>query len=560
MASSTRTLNLANGNEQLVPDERTPLLKKESARFDDAVPCDAEFDEEAARVLVDKSLPEEEKESRNIAGVISILLIGVFIANADTSLVLATSGTISSEFNDLENAGWLITSYTLAMCATQSLYGKLSDIYGRKSTILASYVFFAVGCAICGLGQSIQQVVLGRVLAGVGGAGIHCLVSIVIADLVPLRDVAVWRSYANIAATTGRSLGGPIGGYLTDEIGWRWSFLGQCPPTLLALALVAWKLQIPSLATESTQSALSKLRRVDFLGAIFLSVSIVCGLLVLDLGGQRIPWTDPKILLLLGASVMTLNIFVLVEAAWAKEPIFPLRLLLNRDVITSYVNLGFQTGAQGAMMLLVPMYFQVSAHASLTNAGAHLMPSVIGNAIGGLLAGFVIQKTGRYKLIAVIGAIASTTSYTLMMLRWHGHTSFLESLYIIPGGFGNGIALSAMFVALTAGIEHCEMAIGSSGLYLSSSVGMVTGISIASALLQSTLRKQLRISLEGIDGMQDIINRALSDIEYVRSLEGRLGKLVTAAYVRCLGYTHGVSLFGSIVALIAALCVKERRL
>lgn len=185
------------------------------------------------------------------------------------------------------------------------------------------------------------------------------------ADLVPLREVAVWRSYANIAATTGRSLGGPIGGYLTDEIGWRWlvllslpflsnsrhhrSFLGQCPPTLLALALVAWKLQIPCLPITSTQSPISKLRRVDFLGAIFLSLSIVCGLLVLDLGGQRMPWTDPQILLLLGASVMTLNMFVFVEAVWAKEPIFPLRLLLNRDVITSYVNLGFQTGAQGAV-------------------------------------------------------------------------------------------------------------------------------------------------------------------------------------------------------------------
>lgn len=144
-----------------------------------------------------------------------------------------------------------------------------------------------------------------------------------------------------------------------------------------------------------------------------------------------------------------------------------------------------------------------------------------------------------------------------MILRWHGHTSFLESLYIVPGGFGNGIALSAMFVALTAGIEHCEMAIGSSGLYLSSNVGLVAGISIASALLQSTLRKQLRISLEGIDEMQDvilpltfgsantdcyaqIIARALSDIEYVRSLHGRVGKLVTEAYIRCLGYTHGM--------------------
>jgi len=101
-----------------------------------------------------------------------------------------------------------------------------------------------------------------------------------------------------------------------------------------------------------------------------------------------------------------------------------------------------------------------------------------------------------------------------MILRWHGNTSFLESLYIIPGGFGNGIALSAMFVALTAGIERCEMAIGSSGLYLSSSVGMVAGISIASALLQSTLRKQLRISLEGVDGMQNVSSLLAWDLEY----------------------------------------------
>jgi MFS family permease len=193
-----------------------------------------------------------------------------------------------------------------------------------------------------------------------------------------LRDVAVWRSYANIAATTGRSLGGPIGGYLADEIGWRWlvlllcygfsanvdnyrSFLAQCPPTILALVLVAWKLKISSLTTASTQSALSKLQRVDFLGAIFLSVSIVCGLLVLDLGGQRMPWTDPKILLLLGSSVMALNIFVLIEAAWAKEPIFPLRLLLNRDVITSYVNLAFQTGAQGAVSTKCTDFFSFLA-------------------------------------------------------------------------------------------------------------------------------------------------------------------------------------------------------
>jgi MFS family permease len=166
-------------------------------------------------------------------------------------------------------------------------------------------------------------------------------------------------------------LGGPIGGYLADTIGWRWfvsierystpfiiltdmpfrSFLGQCPPTILALGLVAWKLHIPSFQEEQKQSQWSKLRRVDFLGAILLSISIVCGLLVLDFGAQRMPWTHPTVLALFGASLVSGNLFFIVEAFWAKEPIFPLGLLLNRDVVTSYINLGFTSGSQIAVSI-----------------------------------------------------------------------------------------------------------------------------------------------------------------------------------------------------------------
>ena len=155
-------------------------------------------------------------------------------------------------------------------------------------------------------------------------------------------------------------------------------------------------------------------------------------------------------------------------------------------------------------MLLVPLYFQVSAHASVTTAGAHLMPSVMGNAVGGLMTGYIIRRTGRYKILSILGGASGTLSYLLMLLRWHGHTSFLESLYIIPGGFGNGIALSASFIGLTAGLEAGQVAIASSGLYLSSNIGSVGGLSIASAILQSTLRRELRFSLEGINHREKV--------------------------------------------------------
>ncbi|TGO63762.1 hypothetical protein BCON_0011g00860 [Botryotinia convoluta] len=257
--------------------------------------------------------------------------------------------------------------------------------------------------------------------------------------------------------------------------------------------------------------------------------------MVLDLGGHRMPWTALKLLSLLGVSVAAGILFFLVEGFWAKEPIFPLRLLRNRDVLTSYINLGFQSGAQMAMMMLVPIYFQITDHATFTTAGAHLMPSVIGNAVGGLLAGYIIQKssspTGHYKPILLLGALSSLISYTLLLLRWHGHTSFLESLYIIPGGFGNGITLSASFIGLTAGVEQEELAIATSGLFLSANIGCVVGVSGAGSVMEAGLEKGLRVALEGWEGRQKIIEQALSDIEYVRNLDGKLGELVKNVYV-----------------------------
>jgi nitrate/nitrite transporter NarK len=166
--------------------------------------------------------PQDPSEKpKSLMGMISVLLIGVFVSQADTSLVLATYGKISSEFNDLESGSWLLSAAMLAMCVTQPLYGKLSDIYGRKRCLQAAYVLFAAGTAGCGLGRSMGQLIAARAVQGAGGAGMVCMVSILLTDLVPLHEVAVYRSYVNIVQTIGRSCGGAVGGFLAGSIGWR---------------------------------------------------------------------------------------------------------------------------------------------------------------------------------------------------------------------------------------------------------------------------------------------------------------------------------------------------
>ena len=147
---------------------------------------------------------------------------GGFISNADGSLLMATHPVIASEFNALDDSSWLLTSFALASASTLPLYGKLSDIYGRKALLIIAYLLFAIGLVLVGVGRSMGMLIVGRVVSGAGASGMTALVSILITDLVPLREVASWRAYVNVVATTGRSMGGPVGGLLTDTVGWRW--------------------------------------------------------------------------------------------------------------------------------------------------------------------------------------------------------------------------------------------------------------------------------------------------------------------------------------------------
>ncbi|KFY08941.1 hypothetical protein V492_05752 [Pseudogymnoascus sp. VKM F-4246] len=538
----------------LSQDEESPLIlpnpPQPTAIYGSSSSTNTEGSIETA---ADEFSPKSSK--RSITVIITALLIGVFIANADGSLLLATNGWIASEFNDLENASWLVTSYVLTLCAAQPLYIKLSDIYGRRTMILIAYSIFGIGCAICALGQSLPTVVAGRVISGVGGAGMDSLVNILIT--VPPRDVGSWRSYVNIVATTGRSLGGPVGGYLADTVGWRWSFLGQCPLTLLAI--ISTYLLVPKQTAPRTGviKAGSKLARIDFAGAFLLAATILFFLLPLEITGEKISWTHPIVLGLFVSSITMGVLFVLVETHWAKEPIFPLNLLRSRHVVIPDILVFLQLAAQLGMMYTVPLYFQVTQDASTAVAGAHLFPAVTGVAVAGLLSGYVIKKTGRYKALLTIASACASVSYLLLILRWHGHTNWLESLYVVPGGFGSGMLNSAAFVALTATIDRDQVAMAASTFFLSANGGMAVGMASASAVLQSGLRSGLEARLGDIPHRDLVIKKSMSSIDYIQSLEGDVKSIVVGVYTDSLQKSHYLNLGFAVTGFFVSLLVEE---
>ena len=290
-----------------------------------------------------------------ILGIIIVLYFGTWLAAVDATMVVAVYNTIGSDFGRFQDSMWILVSYHLGLGPAQPLYGKLSDIFGHRTMLTFAYTLFGIGCILCGLGRDLSQFVCGRVITGIGGAGMTSLVSSLIVHLVPLRDVALWRSWMYVMITFGRSVGAPLGGFLVDTISWRGSFYYQAPLAVLALALVWWKLPTDfeqNTATQGNSSfkpdkgLLPKLRRVDFPGAILLATSIVAFLLFLHTVSKKLTVIDPLVIGLFVLWVMTSLLFQLVEAKYAPEPIFPIRLLLHRDVLTAYLIMGLMVSGQ----------------------------------------------------------------------------------------------------------------------------------------------------------------------------------------------------------------------
>ncbi|KAF4342777.1 multidrug resistance [Fusarium beomiforme] len=516
--------------------ETTPLLSEVSPEVSD----------------VERNNPDEPKTYSHafIARVVVALLIGIFTSNADGSLVLATHPVIASEFGKLQDSSWLFISFMLASAASQTIYGKLSDIFGRKTILIFCYGLFAVGCALVGAGQSMWQVILGRVISGSGGAGMTTMASVIITELAPLREVASWQSYMNVIATVGRSIGGPLGGFLADMIGWRWSFLGQSP--IFAVSMIIAALLLPSTHTEG--ATLERIKRIDVLGALLLGGSVLAFMVPLEIGGQKIPWSHPLVPCLAATGIILTAAFVLVESRWAKEPIFPLRLLQSGDVTKTYLIAFGQAAAQ----------LGVTQRVSSTVAGAHLFPAVIGNTVGGIATGLIIKRTGRYKSLIIFSAVSSITSYTLMLLRWHGETNWLESLYVFPGGLGMGIAQSAAFIALQASIDPKDKAAASSGIFLSVTLGSVVGMAGTSAAIQGFLRYDIQQNLSHLGKSQHVIDKvirkAAESVSYIDDASGPVRKVLIEGYIEGIEYAHGLSILFSGITLITALLLQERKL
>jgi EmrB/QacA subfamily drug resistance transporter len=315
------------------------------------------------------------------------LMITMLLPALDQTIVATALPKIAADFNALDGISWAVTAYLLASAVTTPLYGKLSDLFGRKRMLLLSIIIFLLGSLLAGVSQSMIQLVLFRGLQGLGAGGLMTLVLATVGDIVPMRDRGRYQGIFGAVWGLSSVVGPLLGGFLTDRLSWRWIFYVNLPVGLTALILIWLRLTTPVSRTERT---------IDYLGTLLLAVSSIALLLVAARRGPAHAWLSPQILLLLALGIAFAVLFVLWERR-AVAPLLPLSLF-NNSIFTASILLSLvSSGAMFVAVVFLPEYQQIVRGHTATASGLLMLPFVVGLLFASIGSGAAISSTGRYQ-------------------------------------------------------------------------------------------------------------------------------------------------------------------
>lgn len=323
------------------------------------------------------------------------VLVSLLLAALDQTIVATALPTIAAEYHSVEHLSWVVSVYLLTSTASTPIYGKLSDIYGRRALLTVAIAIFVAASALCALAQSMTQLIAARALQGIGGGALIALTQATIADVVAPRDRGRYQGYiATVWASA--SVGGPLlGGFFVDYLSWRWVFWINLPIGLAAL--VAARIALRKLPVHPVK------HKIDYPGALLLVAGVSSLLVVFSSGGAALPWTSPYILGLGAAGAVLLVLFVVWERR-AQEPILPPRLFRNPVVCVASIASFVWSMAFIGGVVFMPLFLQLVGGASASQSGMLLMPLTMG--VGATSSGRFMVKTGRYKVMPLSGLVA----------------------------------------------------------------------------------------------------------------------------------------------------------
>ncbi|MFI6513208.1 MDR family MFS transporter [Streptosporangium sp. NPDC050855] len=492
---------------------------------------------------------------REVMVVLPGLMLAMVLAMLDNMIVGTAMPRIVGELGGLTHLSWVVTAYVLGTTVSTPIWGKIGDLYGRKNIFLASIALFMLGSALCGMAGSdllggpsdgMAQLIAFRALQGLGAGGLMVNAMAIIGDLVPPRERGQYQGIMAAVMSLAMIAGPLVGGFITDHLNWRWAFYVNLPLGFVALAMLAVTLKLPRLRTE---------HRIDWLGAVLLSIGITALVLITTWGGNDHAWGSPQILGLAALAVVTLALFVPVERR-AAEPILPLHVFRDRN-FSLISAVGFLLGfAMFGAINFLPLFQQTVQGATATNSGLLLLPMMGASMVVSLFVGRAITRTGRYKIYPVLGGAIMAAGMWLLSLMDVHTPAWQTGVFIGVLGLGMGFLMQITMLIAQNSVEQKDLGVASSASTFFRSIGGSFGVSLFGAIFNNELTAGLQSRL-GAAGEKLASGGAQFDPAALHRLPGH----VRAGFLESLAVSISevfwwAILFAVLVPLLAAF-IKE---
>ena len=424
------------------------------------------------------------EEHRKILVILFALMLGMFLAALDQTIVSTALPTIAGDLHGLNHLSWVVTAYLITSTISLPLWGKFGDLYGRKRFFQIAIIIFLIGSMLAGLSQNMLELIAFRAIQGAGAGGLMVGSQAIIGDVIPPRQRGRYMGYFGAVFGLSSILGPLLGGLFTQHVSWRWIFYVNLPVGIIAMIAIAIVLHVPTRLVH---------HKVDWWGTASLSAGVVGLILLTTWGGQQYAWGSSTIIGLGVLSTILLVTFCFIEAKVA-EPIIPLNLFRNRT-FNAASAVGFIIGfTMFGSIVYLPLYLQIVHGASPTLSGLELLPMVGGMLITFILSGQLVSRTGRYKIFPIAGS--AVLAVGLVFLTRLGSQSSFEfaAIGMFVVGLGLGLVMQILVVAVQNAVPHSQLGTATATATFFRTIGGAFGVAVLGAVFNTRLLDQLRAS------------------------------------------------------------------
>jgi EmrB/QacA subfamily drug resistance transporter len=413
------------------------------------------------------------------------VLLGMLLSALDQTVVGTAMPRIIAELNGLQHYAWVFTAYMLASTVMVPIYGKLSDIYGRRPFFLAGMLIFLAGSALSGVSQDMTQLIVFRAIQGLGAGAMLPIIQAIVGDLFPPSERGKWQGLIMAVFGLATIVGPTAGGWITDNMGWRWVFYVNMP--IGVVALVTAGLALPGTSRRSQHS-------IDYLGSIALVAGSVPMLLAFSWAGSQYAWSSPQVVGLLLFSAVMYVLFVLIENR-TPEPIITPAFFRNRIFSVSVLATFLVSAGMFGTILYLPLFVQGVLGDSATSSGAVLTPMMLGFIVSSIVGGQIMSRTGRYKTLALVSFVIAALGMFMLSQMGVNATAGLLIRDMIIAGIGIGVVMSLFTIVVQNAFPFKELGQVTASLAFFRSIGGTMSAAILGTVLTSHFQSALQSNL-----------------------------------------------------------------